>query len=127
MLVERGRRRQRGGAAALNPAMRADDQWDGAADQGQGRTAMKILLTVFVLIVAVIAAGEHYQFNAILPIFLILGFGLYLVVRSGGPLLPKGSYVPWGQGFGIYLRGRDYIQDDDANSGEDPREGDGFR
>jgi len=88
---------------------------------------MKILLVVFVLVIAVIAAGLHFHFNAVIPIFLILGFGLYVVGRIGGPPLPKGGYVPWGAGRGIYLRGRDYVQDDDADSGEDPKEGDGFR
>jgi len=88
---------------------------------------MKILLVVAVLIIAAIAAGLHFHFNAVLPILLILGFGLYWLTRVGGPQLPKGSYVPWGAGHGLYLRGRDYVQDEDPRADEDQREGDGFR
>ena len=88
---------------------------------------LKVLFAVVALIVAALVAAVHFRFNPAIPIFAILGGGLYLVGRSGGPILPKGSYVPWGQGYGIYLRGRDYVQDEDPQSGEDPREGDGLR
>ena len=88
---------------------------------------MKILLVIFALVVAVIAAGLHFHFNAILPIFAILGFGLFWVTRDPGPPPLKGGYVPWGHGLGVYLRGRDHVQDEDPAAGEDSREGDGFR
>ena len=88
---------------------------------------IKVLLAVIVLIAVVMIAGVHFQFNPAIPIFAILGFGLYMVGRIGGPPLPKGSYVPWGASRGIYLRGRDYVQDEDADDGEDQHEGDGFR
>jgi hypothetical protein len=88
---------------------------------------IKLLLAVIALIVAAMVAGVHFQFNAAIPIVVILGFGIYMVTRIGGPQWPKGSYVPWGHGRGIYLRGRDYAQDEDADSGADEREGDGFR
>ena len=88
---------------------------------------LKVLFAVVVLIAASMIAGILFRFNPAIPIFIILGFGLYMVGRIGGPPLPKGSYVPWGAGRGLYLRGRDYVQDDDPESGEDPREGDGFR
>jgi hypothetical protein len=88
---------------------------------------LRVLFAVIVLIAAALAAGVHFRFNPAIPIFVILGFGLYMVGRIGGPVLPKGSYVPWGEGRGIYLRGRDYVQDEDPGSGEDQREGDGFR
>jgi hypothetical protein len=87
---------------------------------------MKLLLGVFVAVVAAIAAGIYFQFNAVIPIFVILGFGIYMVVRKGGPQFPKGAYIPWRTG-GIDIHGRDYVQDDDPESGEDQHEADGFR
>jgi hypothetical protein len=88
---------------------------------------LKVLFAVIVLIVAVMIAGAHFRFNPAIPIFVILGFGLCMVVRIGGPPLPKDGYVHWGAGHGLYMRGRDYVQDDDPDSGEDPREDGGFR
>ena len=88
---------------------------------------VRVVLTIIVLIAAAMAAGFYFQFNPAILIFIILGFGLYMVGRIGGPVLPKGAYIPWGAGHGIYMRGRDYVQDDDLGSGEDQREGDGFR
>ncbi|HUI12004.1 MAG TPA: hypothetical protein VL048_00890 [Xanthobacteraceae bacterium] len=88
---------------------------------------LKVLFAVIALIVAAIVASVHFRFNPAIPIFIVLGFGLYMVGRIGGPALPKGSYVPWGSGRGIYLRGRDYVQDEDPDGGEDQHEGDGFR
>jgi hypothetical protein len=88
---------------------------------------LKVLFAVIVLIAAVMIAGVHFRFNPAIPIFVILGFGLYMVARIGGPPLPKGGYVPWGAGHGLYMRGSDYVHDDDPESGEDPREDGGFR
>lgn len=88
---------------------------------------MKILLVIFIAVIAAIAAGLHFHFNAIPLILLILGCGLYWVTRSGVSPSPKGIFVPWGPGHGIYLSGRDFAPDDDPQAGEDPREGDGFR
>ena len=88
---------------------------------------LKVLFAVAVLILAASVAGMHFRFNAVIPIFIILGCGLYMVGRIGGPPLPKGGYVPWGAGHGLYMRGRDYVQDDDPRGGEDQHEGDGFR
>jgi hypothetical protein len=87
---------------------------------------IKLLLVVIALIAAAMLAGVHYSFNPVIPIFVILGFGIYMVTRIGGPTLPKGSYIPR-RSHGIYMRGRDYVQDDSNCDGEDPREGDGFR
>jgi hypothetical protein len=87
---------------------------------------MKLLLAVVFSIIAVMVAGAYFDFNPVLLIFVILGFGVYMVGRIGGPDLPKGAYIPFRVG-GIYMRGRDYVQDDDAQSGEDPRQADGFR
>ncbi len=88
---------------------------------------VKVLLAVIVLIAAAMIAGVHFRFNPAIPTFIILGFGLYMVARIGGPPLPKGGHVSWGAGRGIYLHGRDYVQDDDPDSGEDPREDGDFR
>jgi hypothetical protein len=87
----------------------------------------RVVLAVIVLIAAAMAAGVYFNFNAAILIFIVLGFGLYMGTRIGGPQWPKGAYIPWGAGHGIYMRGRDYVQDDDPESGEDQREGDGFR
>jgi hypothetical protein len=87
---------------------------------------MKLLFAIFILVVAAIAAAIHFHFNAVILLFMIIGFGVYMVGRNGGPALPKGFYIPWRTG-GIDLHGRDYVKDDDAQSGEDEREGDGFR
>ncbi len=87
---------------------------------------MKLLLGIFVLVVAAIAAGTYFHFNAVILIFIMLGFGICLVVRQGGPSFPKGAYIPW-RTSGIDIHERDYVQSDDPESGEDPCEGDGFR
>lgn len=66
---------------------------------------MKILFIVFVLVVAAIAAGTYFQFNAVYLIFLILGFGLYMVTSSGGPQLPQDAVSSWsGPGRGNYFK-----------------------
>jgi EamA domain-containing membrane protein RarD len=67
---------------------------------------LKLLLAVVALIAAVMIAGVHFRFNPAIPIFIILGFGLYGVTRIGGPLLPVNN---------------------DTCGGADPRQGDGFR
>ena len=85
---------------------------------------IKLLLAVIVLIAAAMIAGVYFSFNPAISILVILGFGIYGVTRIGGPLLPKGSYMPW-TSHGVYMRGRDYVQDD--GDPEDPRQGNGFR
>jgi hypothetical protein len=87
---------------------------------------IRLLLAVIVLIAAAMIAGIYFSFNPAIPIFVILGFGIYGVARIGGPPLPKGSYIP-SSSHGVYMRGRDYVQDDGCPDGEDPRQGDGFR
>jgi hypothetical protein len=87
---------------------------------------IKLLLAVIALIVAAMIAGAYFGFNPAIPIFVILGFGIYGVTRIGGPVLPKGSYIS-PSSHGVYMRGRDYVQDDGSPDGEDPRQGDGFR
>jgi hypothetical protein len=87
---------------------------------------IKLLLGVTVLIAAAMIAGIYFSFNPAIPIFVILGFGIYGVTCVGGPAWPKGSYIPWSS-HGVYMRGRDYVQDDGSSDGEDPRQGDGFR
>ena len=89
---------------------------------------LKLLFAVVALIAAVMIAGLHYNFNPVIPIFIILGFGLYGVTRIGGPVLPTNAPVVWGGGHGIFMRSKDYASDnDDSCGGSDPREGDGFR
>jgi hypothetical protein len=52
---------------------------------------LKVLFAVIVLIAAAMIAGVHFRFNPAIPIFVILGFGLYMVARIGGPPLPKAA------------------------------------
>jgi hypothetical protein len=86
---------------------------------------LKVLLAVILAIAAVMVAGVYFSFNPAILIFGILGVGLYMVGRIGGPVLP--DHIPWGSGQGIYMTRRDYVDDDTSCGGADPREGDGFR
>jgi len=89
---------------------------------------MKILLTIFALVVAAIAAGTYFQFNAVYLIFLFLGLGIYMVVRTGGPSLPKDSVTSWaGPGQGPYFKVYFRDKPDESCGGENSKEGDGFR
>jgi hypothetical protein len=88
---------------------------------------IKLLLAVVASIIAAMIAGAYFGFNPVILIFAILGLGVYMVGRIGGPALPKGSYVPGTPGYGIYLRGRDYVAGDSSSGGDDQRQGDGFR
>jgi hypothetical protein len=90
---------------------------------------LKVLFAVIALIAAVMVAGVYYNFNPVIPIFVILGFGLYGVTRiGGGPSLRAGAPVVGSGGHGVYMRGKDYApNNDDSCGGKNPREGDGFR
>ncbi len=84
---------------------------------------MKVLLAVILLIAAALVAGAYFDFNPAIPIFIILGFGIYLVGRIGGPALPDGSYV-WGNTYGIGVSGRDFTSPDTQDhSGGNFRDG----
>ena len=43
---------------------------------------LKVLFAVVVLIAAAMVAGVHFRFNPAIPVFVILGFGLYMVRAS---------------------------------------------
>lgn len=89
---------------------------------------LRLLFAVIALIAAAMIAGAYFNFNPVILIFLILGFGLYGVTRIGGPLLPGDTPIIWGGGHGAYMRARDYTRDSKGScSGEDLRKGDGFR
>ena len=60
---------------------------------GQEARMLKLLFAVIALIAAVIIAGVYYSFNPVIPIFVILGFGVYGVIRIGGPALPADAPV----------------------------------
>jgi len=91
----------------------------------------KILFAVLVLIAAALVGGVYLNFNPAIPIFVILGVGIFLLgrfARRDAPQLPPGTQVTWGAGSGVYLRGQDFVSGDQGpGGGEDPREGDGFR
>jgi hypothetical protein len=88
---------------------------------------LRLLFAVIALIAAAMIAGVYLNFNPVILIFLILGFGHYGVTRIGGPLLPGDAPIIWGGGHGVYMRAKDYAPDREGScGGEDPREGDGF-
>jgi len=89
---------------------------------------LKLLLAVVAAIAAVMIAGVYFNFNPAIPIFIILGLGLYGVRRIGGPALPADAPFVGGGAYGIYMRARDYAPNqNDSCGGADPRQGDGFR
>jgi len=73
---------------------------------------MKLLMAIILLIVAVLVAGAYFDFNPIIPLFLILGFGVYRVSRWDSPRLPEGSRIYFGGTNGVYLRRQDYMTPD---------------
>jgi hypothetical protein len=85
---------------------------------------IKPLMAVVLLISATLIAGAYFNFNPVMLIFVILGFGMYMVGRLGGPMLPKDSYISGVSGHGVYFRARDYVPPDtDSHSGGDLRDG----
>jgi len=88
---------------------------------------LKLLFAVLALIAAVMIAGVYYDFNPVIPIFVILGFGLYGVTRIGGPALPADAPTVWGGGYGIYMRAKDYVPGGNTSGSDDQRQSDGFR
>src|SRR5258707_12458797 len=72
------------------------------ARMGRG-TLIKLLIAVILLIIGAVVAGAYFDFNPAIPIFVVLGFGIYMVGRIGGPQLPEGTHVPFGGTYGVYL------------------------
>jgi len=78
---------------------------------GRG-TLIKLLIAVILLIIGALVAGAYFDFNPAIPIFLVLGFGIYMVRRIGGPQLPKGTHVTFGDTYGVYLHREDFVPPD---------------
>jgi len=74
---------------------------------------MKIFFAAIVLIAAVLIAAPYYGFNPVLPLFALIGLGLYGVCR-GAPALTWGDGPYWG-GMGIYFE-----RDDNLVQGRKP-------
>ena len=72
---------------------------------------MKLLTAVILLIIGAVVAGAYFDFNPALPIFVILGFGIYVVCRTG-PQLPEGTHVSFGETYGVYLDRQDFVPPD---------------
>jgi hypothetical protein len=69
-------------------------------------------------------AGAYLHFNPAIPIFIILGFGIYMVGRIGGPQFPEGTHVSFGDTYGVHLHGQDFVPPDtDSHSGGNLRDG----
>jgi hypothetical protein len=85
---------------------------------------IKLLLAVILLIFTALFAGAYLGFNPAIPIFIILGFGIYMVGRIGGPPLPPDAYVSSVGGDGVYVRGQDFVPlDTNSHSGGSFRDG----
>jgi len=69
---------------------------------------MKIVFTVIGLIAAVLVAAPYFNFNPILPIFALLGLGIYGVYRRA-PALTWREGPSWGHGEGIYFNRDDVL------------------
>lgn len=64
---------------------------------------MKITIAALAMIVVVLVVGPHFQLNPVLPIFVLLGVGIYGMCRGESwPLLWRKGNV-WGHGLGIYF------------------------
>src|SRR5262249_5977759 len=72
------------------------------------RRHLKLLTAVILLIIGAVVAGAYFDFNPALLIFVILGFGIYMVGRSG-PRLPEGTHVSFGDTYGVYLHRQDFV------------------
>jgi hypothetical protein len=85
---------------------------------------MRILLAVILLILCALAAGTYFDFNPTILIFVILGFGIYMVHRIGGPQFPEGTHVSFGDTYGVYVHRADFVPPDtDSHSGGTLRDG----
>ena len=89
---------------------------------------MKITIAALAMIVVVLVVGPNFQLNPVLPIFVLLGVGIYGMCRGEHrPLIWRKGNV-WGHGLGIYFDRDDklvrrsesdtpYDLDDDAPHG----------
>jgi len=77
---------------------------------------MKLLIAVVSLIIVVMVAGAYFHFNPAIPIFIILGGGIFILGRTSEPLPPTRSGGHWGSGHGIYFDRDDvWVQGSDAD------------
>ena len=87
-------------------------------------SVLKLLALVVALIIPAMVACAYLHFNPAIPIFIILGFGIYTVGRIGGPLLPPGTHAGFGDTYGVYLHRDDFVPPDpDSHSGGHLRDG----
>lgn len=64
---------------------------------------MKITIAALAMIVVVLIVGPHFHLNPVLPIFVLLGVGIYGMCRGEQrPLIWRKGNV-WGHGLGIYF------------------------
>jgi hypothetical protein len=85
---------------------------------------LRLLALVVGSIIAVMIAGAYLHLNPVIPIFLILGFGIYMIGRIGGPLLPADTQVGPGSEYGVYLDRDDFVPPDpESHSGGHLRDG----
>jgi hypothetical protein len=90
---------------------------------------LKLLIAVIVLIVAALVAGAYLHFNPGFLILAILGVGIFMVGRIGGPALPPGGkQLHWGSGHGIYFDRDDvWVSGSDTDDAHRSHDDDGAR
>jgi hypothetical protein len=87
-------------------------------------TTTRLVIIVIALIAAALGAGAYFDFNPAIPIFVILAYGIYKVGSIGGPVFPDDTHVSFGNTYGVYLEGQDFVPPDiDSHSGPNFRDG----
>jgi hypothetical protein len=85
---------------------------------------LKLLMVIVLLVAGVIALGAYLDFDPVIFVFAILGFGIFMVGRMGGPELPEGPSTHWGSGQGIYFDSRDvWVTGQNADDGRHFKDG----
>ena len=70
---------------------------------------VKLLIALILLIFGARVAGAYFDFNPAISIFVVLGFGIYMVGSIGEPQLPEGTHVSFGDTYGVYLHREDFV------------------
>ncbi len=65
---------------------------------------LRLLFLVLGLIALAMVGGAYFAFDPSWLILAIIGLGIFMVGRIGGPALPPGSRrIHWGSGHGIHF------------------------
>jgi hypothetical protein len=87
-------------------------------------TALKTTIAALVMIVVVLIIGPHFHLNPILPIFVLLGVGIYGMYRDEPRALTWRKGNVWGHGLGVYFdRDDGLVQGRESNTVYDVNDG----